>query len=560
MPEAVSKPERTKKLLPQKGWRLYTALVLLTALPLVLFLYASDRFVRRLTTRNLLQSSSNAADLAAKILEERMQRSSGSLQAFADDPAILSAWQHHDLARVDSYIQSASKLRPDITALAIYDSTGARRITIPTDAPQLVEQAGTSDWFTGAMKDHKVYITGATNGQQSASRMVVAVPMQHENPAGVLAAIYNVSTVNGWLSALPASTTKWIALVDRNGATIAGAQLPASASRSASEQNEVKKLLAGQGGTEYTLHEGRKVLVTRRPIPSLGWGLLVEIPESEIDKALWNFERPIALIGAVFILLGMLTGAAFAWMHRRLRRSQEETRRVAKELEIRNRELESFAYSLSHDVRAPLRHVDGFARILAEDHGYDLPAEARDLLSKIQVGAHRTQQLIDALLRFYRVGGQGLRMQSTDLNQLAEEVITGLKRDLGERNVTFEVSHLSQVTCDRGLTTQVFWNLLANAVKFTGPQPQARIRVGEQLQNGKKAFFVQDNGVGFDMEHAGKLFTPFHRLHAQEDFEGTGIGLATVQRIVQKHNGEIWVTSTPGQGSTFYFTLGNNAA
>jgi len=237
-------------------------------------------------------------------------------------------------------------------------------------------------------------------------------------------------------------------------------------------------------------------------------------------------------------------------------RESVELLRVAKEAaEASNRELEAFSYSVSHDLRAPLRHILGFAKILGEEYGPTLAPEAQHHLERIQQGAQRMGQLVDDLLSLARVGRQGLRLQVTDLKTLVEEVISESLPDTAERQLEWKIGDLPFVECDPSLIQQVFQNLLSNAVKFTRSRSRALIEVGQRDHEGT-VLFVRDNGVGFNMKYADKLFGVFQRLHRAEDFEGTGVGLATVQRIIQKHGGGIWAEAELDKGATFYFTLG----
>jgi len=230
--------------------------------------------------------------------------------------------------------------------------------------------------------------------------------------------------------------------------------------------------------------------------------------------------------------------------------------RVAKEsAESSNRDLESFNYSVAHDLRAPLRHINGFAALLREACGSSLPPEAQDFLQRIQQGAQRMGEMVDALLGLGRVGRQGLNLRLTNLNQLVEEVISELANDIAGRSLRWSVAPLPPLECDRALMKQVFQNLLSNALKFTRSRSQVVIEIGQQDQAGTPVLFVRDNGVGFDMKYSDKLFGVFQRLHRVEEFEGTGIGLATVQRIVKKHQGQIWANAELDRGATFYFTL-----
>jgi PAS domain S-box-containing protein len=226
------------------------------------------------------------------------------------------------------------------------------------------------------------------------------------------------------------------------------------------------------------------------------------------------------------------------------------------ELEAAVRELEAFSYSVSHDLRAPLRAIDGFARILAEEVGPQLAPQHREQLARIRAGAERMAILIDALIDLATVSRQPLRRQTVDLSQLAESVIRELQAETPDRDVAVEITRDLAVVADPALMHVLLDNLLRNAWKFTTRTAGARIAFGATREGGRTLFHVEDNGAGFDMNYAGKLFQPFQRLHGQEEFPGTGIGLATVQRIVARHDGRVWASAEPGGGARFCFTLG----
>lgn len=226
------------------------------------------------------------------------------------------------------------------------------------------------------------------------------------------------------------------------------------------------------------------------------------------------------------------------------------------ELESANKELEAFTYSVSHDLRAPLRAIDGFSRILAEEKRDALDTEALHYLGLVRKNAQDMGTLIDELLRFSRMSRQAVARELVDLNALVDEVWQGLALDLDGRDVEFVRAELPACSGDRTLLKQVFINLLDNALKFTRPRSPARIEVACEVSNsGENIYRVTDNGVGFDMTYAHKLFGVFQRLHRMEDFEGTGIGLATVQRIIRRHQGRIWAKAELDKGAGFYFTL-----
>jgi signal transduction histidine kinase len=233
--------------------------------------------------------------------------------------------------------------------------------------------------------------------------------------------------------------------------------------------------------------------------------------------------------------------------------------RLAAQLENANQELEGFSYSVSHDLRAPLRVIDGFSLALLEDYGPSLPPEGKDLLARVRQQAQHMAQLIDDLLQFSRLGRKSLDVTSVDLAALAQAVVQELQQANADRKVEATVGPLPLAMGDRALLRQVLTNLIGNAFKFTRQRPDARVEIGAREDGGERVYYVKDNGAGFDMRYASKLFGVFQRLHPAADFEGTGVGLALVQRIVRRHGGRVWGEGRENEGATFSFTLGGAA-
>jgi len=229
------------------------------------------------------------------------------------------------------------------------------------------------------------------------------------------------------------------------------------------------------------------------------------------------------------------------------------------ELKVVNKELESFSYSVSHDLRAPLRHIDGFARILREEHAGGLSPDGIRYLDRVVDAANHMGRLVDDLLNLARIGRREIVKQRVPLEEIVREAIAELPPDTSERDIEWMIEPLAYADCDRGLAKIALSNLLSNAAKFTRTREKAVIEIGECESRGAAAYFVRDNGVGFDPKYADKLFGVFQRLHRQEEFEGTGVGLATVQRIFRRHGGDVWAESEPDRGATFFFTLGPQA-
>jgi light-regulated signal transduction histidine kinase (bacteriophytochrome) len=276
------------------------------------------------------------------------------------------------------------------------------------------------------------------------------------------------------------------------------------------------------------------------------------------------FGQP--LLGVLYAGMGAIVALLTQKVTQR-KREREELRRVNETLEQRvlsrtaeldatNKELEAFSYSVAHDLRAPLRHMDGFIRLLKKHGSASLDERNQRYLGIISDSARQMGLLIDDLLAFSRLGRAELQLLPVSLQQLVQEAIQEMREETQGRDIAWKISQLPEVMADRSMMRLVMINLLTNAVKFTGKRERAEIEVGASSNEADGiVVFVRDNGVGFDMEYADKLFGVFQRLHPIEEYEGTGIGLANVQRIIHRHKGRTWARGEVDQGATFYFSL-----
>ena len=334
-----------------------------------------------------------------------------------------------------------------------------------------------------------------------------------------------------------------------------------------------------EGVVEGTDYRGVRVLAAIRPVDGTPWFIVSKVDKDEIYASLWHQARVTALLFFVLILVAFLSAGLLwrerdtQWLRREIaERGRQEAeilklnagleRRVRErtaQLETANKELEAFTYSVSHDLRAPLRGIDGWSQALAVDYDEVLDAKAKEFLGRVRGETQRMGHLIDDLLKLSRITRCDLRMEMVNLSELAGFILSRLREREPDRKVEIIVLPGLTARCDQNLLEIALTNLLGNAWKFTGGRPTARIEFGRMEDMERRPFFIRDNGAGFDTAYASKLFGAFQRLHKASEFPGTGIGLATAQRVISRHGGKIWAEARMNEGATFFFTLGDYA-
>ncbi|MDX9972858.1 MAG: ATP-binding protein [FCB group bacterium] len=322
------------------------------------------------------------------------------------------------------------------------------------------------------------------------------------------------------------------------------------------EGKQVQKLIAGENGNPHLRTVLEPALVRDGNVEGLE--VVCALPSRERAILMLNARRvPIEEGLSEMILVELRDVTEDRETESHIQVLNNALQEHATNLEAMNVELEAFTHSVSHDLRTPLRLTNKIAHLLLQEHGTRLPPDAVDKVNMILDSTREMAKLLEDLLTFSRVSREPMKKRRVDLARLVREALHDLRDEHPDRNVEIVVAELGTCQADRALLKQVFLNLLANAFKFTRPREKATIDVGSQVIDGETVYFVRDNGVGFNMAHYDSLFIPFHRLHKQGDFEGSGVGLALVRRVVERHCGRVWAEGEVDGGAVFYFTLGS---
>ncbi len=466
---------------------------------------------------------------------------------------------------------------PHVERLFLTDAKGI----LKADVPALSGVRGTNfsfrEWYRGVSWDWRPYVSPVYM-RTAAPRInvfAVAVPIRNATGGvvGILVLQIRVQSLLEWINTIDTGRKGFVYLIDSKGQmAFHSRDRDRSGITDLSGTPVAKKLLRGEHGVETGLDpvENEESIVAYAPVPGYGWGVVSQQPlraslafatkEAQLRRLLTGYGFILVLcVTAIFMVSRIAGERKRAEDGRRMKAKLE--RRVAErthQLDAANKELEAFSYSVSHDLRAPLRSIDGFGQALLEDCADRLDDQGRQYLQRIRNATQRMGVLIDDLLMLSRVTRAEMRRETMDLTQVAQSAIIGLEIIEPNRKVECQVQTGMVADGDPRLIRIVLENLLGNAWKFTQRTDLARIEVGSHTDDtGAPVYYVHDNGAGFDMTYADKLFGAFQRLHAASEFPGTGIGLATVQRIIHRHGGRVWAKGETGKGASFYFTLGS---
>jgi signal transduction histidine kinase len=560
-------------------------LAIATMGPLALLSTLSVNSVYSTLTAASQQRLTDSNALAAVYVATQMKALTTLEDSYAHRLSLVAALKdgnhlNYDGPAILANLQDLRSVQPETKFAAIIDP--AAFFWLNQDPPQPQSSYGksaiTKDWYVGVTREGKAYVSSAYVSGLAGAPLVIAIadPIWADGRyaptgtrIGVLVVGYDMTAAQRLFSDFARTEGVQMQVTDQNGVTVAqSGSIPTTVVYDKSAG--VASALAGHSSFGRVAIHGQDSFTAYSPVDGIGWTVVTSLPAS---VALADANRLRSYVVAItIVLLGFLALAkAVLYVVSRDRqvaqvalagsniRLEQRVKERTSELEATNRELEAFSYSVSHDLRSPLRSIDGFSRMVLEENEGRLAPDSVRKLGIIQAGAQQMGMLIDDLLSFSRLGRVELKRRRVFTDGVVAEVIAELKQENPERQIDFVVQDLPSCYADPILIRQVFRNLLGNAVKFSRLRPEARIEVGTvptpTPEVHKVTFFVKDNGAGFDMQYIDKLFGVFQRLHRMEDFPGTGVGLALVRRIVERHGGKVWAEGAVDLGATFYITL-----
>jgi signal transduction histidine kinase len=510
------------------------------------------------------------ASLAAITLREKFERLTAigvSLATRVQFRHLVQAGQWQEAVEV---FRSVPQDFPFIERVFLADPHGILMADTPASPDVRGVNFAYRDWYQGVRSTWEPYVSDAYQRAAAPRYHVIAaaIPIKTDQHliAGILVLQVRLQSLLEWMHTIELGPAAVVYLVDRRGQIAAHPELVLDGEmRDVSSVPAVQKVLRGEHGVDIARNPvvPEELVVAYAPVPGYGWGVLAEQPARTAFAAR---DHELRHLGLAYSLVVVVSSTFAYWMLRALTERRRAAQRIsalnadlqrwAAELEEANKELEAFNYAVSHDLRTPLTSIDGFSQALLDDYADILDARGQGYLQRIHGATQRMADLIDALLALSHVTRAELSRESVDVSALARAIAADLQQREPTRQVVFVIADGLVANGDARLLGVVLENLFSNAWKFTARQSRARIEFGVLPQHESAAvFFVRDNGVGFDMAYADKLFGAFQRLHPKTEYPGTGIGLATVQRIIQRHGGRIWAEGAVAQGATFYFTL-----
>ncbi|MDP1795044.1 MAG: ATP-binding protein [Acidimicrobiales bacterium] len=560
---------RTLKAGRARSWsvqRVVVALAALTFTPLVLLTAAAIVLSSRAVTSEALLRVESAARLEARAVSVRLDALRNLARSLAIRPTLVAALANgavseDDLGALQQQLDLAIESDPGFASVGIVDPTG-RLLAVTPATPAIVGvDFSLREWFKGASRAADTYVSGGVVSATGDHPLVVSIttPIWASAEAtapvvGYLSLGYELTAVQDYVAEFAHSEGVVFTVADQHGAVLAGRTRPTSLDRVAAGSPLAKAAAGRSGAQRVDLPEG-SVLAGFAPVEGVGWGVEAAVPRSQALARVASLRVAvggISLALAAAISVGLVVVARL-WRRRTV--AERELAAVTINLERSNDELEQFAYIASHDLSEPLRAISGPISLVARRYRGQLDPESDKFIDFAVDGCRRMQVMIDDLLEYSRVGRTEAAPALVDIAAVMERVTASLSAAIRDAGAEVAFGELPTVVAERGQVDLVFQNLVANALKFVAPDVTPRVSVSAERVGREWRFIVTDNGIGIEPQHRERVFGMFKRLHTRDEYGGTGLGLALVKKIVERHGGRVGIADNPGGGSQFWFTL-----
>ena len=595
------------------GFRFISFVILITLLSGGILSFITISISKKSVRQEVLDDNLIQANLAAEFTSNYIEVIQANIRSFASRPLISVYINENDLESASKMLKEFVQIQTVLDTCGLYDANGIQLAISDPNATSVGQSFADREWFQQAIAKKQPFQSIPIKSRVTGNAIApYATPILNEQgqPIGVFSGAISLVKLSEVIAKISSDQDVNYSIIDiRNGGLILAnddqqlilTQLP--------EENDIITYISSgeSGAVELSNNKGEKELVGFAPISNLPWGVIITIQSKAAFSSIEILTQTASTISIIIVLLAAILGGLFVLqITTPIRRLVDDTKEIGKgnldyeikttgkgeiaqlsrsfsdmtkdlkkvmisnekleqlvkertsQLEISNKELESFSYSVSHDLRAPLRHVHGFVEMLKDHLKENTDDKSQHYLKTISQATKDMGQLIDDLLSFSRIGKTQIVNEKIDLNLIINDLIISYHQEIKSKNIKWNIAKLPAISGDNSMIRQVFDNLISNALKFTRLKESAIIEIGSEPDTEKKDYviiYIKDNGAGFDMRYIEKLFGVFQRLHSQNDFEGTGIGLANVKQIVQKHGGRVWANGAVDDGAMFYFTL-----
>jgi signal transduction histidine kinase len=534
----------------QSRGRLFLTLFLMLAIPTAILTFLTASFVWREQSNEAIEQNSLTARLVSKHLEEEFFGLRRYVESFATRRRIVDSLKKMDQPAVQEQVAEVVEQNKKVSRAVLTDTNGVLLFDYPNDPALIGQDFSSREWFREVSKAQKPYVSGIYERvalNKAVVVMVAAKIVDTDNLLlGYLGAQYTVRELTQWLESVETSKSKRIAIFDQYGEQVL--RINSISQKNINNHPVIRQLLQQPEGSLYVddVDGFGRCAVSHVPVPALGWAVIVYEDQTVILSPVKRLVGTIVL----FFIASLVALGILGWMWHRVLYA------YAEDLQRSNKELENFCYTIAHDLRSPLRGMQGFAEVIKEEVGDKLGDRGLEHIGRITGSAKRMDRLISDLLDYGSIAHRNLDFAEVELDERLEKALQALRPRFEQTGAEIQVRHpLGKVVVDVFLLNSVLQNILSNALKYAAPGLKPKIEIWSEDSDKVVRLWIKDNGIGIAQDHQQRIFGMFHRLHTTERFSGTGVGLAIVKKAVERMGGQVGVESKVGSGSSFWIVL-----